>query len=233
MEAAEKKEVREAAEARVQPQVRREITAEEARKLASEERERRANLSPEELAEGARQGLPPPILEGDGFDPTTSVLEDFTGMGGELEPGEVEEGKPLTPAQNLAQLRERAIPKGDFPMPAGWVVFILRFRASTTNTPKKGDRTCVLWNLSDTDEKLAARRANGVGIRLIDEMAKGMIRAFDGKKADNFQDIGKFWTEIGGKNRTQIKTIYLRNHTMSPEENTDFFEHCIVSLTAG
>jgi|HubBroStandDraft_5_1064220.scaffolds.fasta_scaffold10497_3 hypothetical protein len=126
----------------------------------------------------------------------------------------------------------------NFPMPEGWVVFFVRFRAAWTNTPKKGDRVCVLWNLSEPDEKLAARQARGDGLRLIEEMSKRMIRSIDGLKADwggapGPANVNQFWSEIGGKCRYMLKSLYLKNHTLSTEESLDFFEHCVTSRSAG
>jgi hypothetical protein len=200
---------------------KREISAEDAFRLAREERERRA-LEGDAVA-AASEGLPPPMLEGDAFD---NVATEF---------GEGE----VPPANN--DWMKAAVPDG-MEMPKGWTVFIIRFRAEMTNTPGKGDRTCVVWNLSEMDEKLAARRAQGNGLRLIEEMAKGMIRAFDGKKVRwldpkdkeaKGHDVGQFWTEIGGKCRHQLKSLYLKNHTMTETENTDFFVNCIAPRTAG
>lgn len=121
--------------------------------------------------------------------------------------------------------------------PAGWQVWFLRFPANLTNNPGKGDRTCILWNLSEADEKLAAKRARGDGLRVIDECAKQMIRAVDGVKADwsgasGPGSVASFWSELGGKGRHQIKGLYLRTHTMSPEENAAFFERGVVVRTA-
>lgn len=126
----------------------------------------------------------------------------------------------------------------DLSMPPGWVVFFVRFRAAWTNTPGKGDRSVILWNLSEADEKLAARAARGDALRLVDEMSKRMIRAIDGERADwtgkpGPSNVGAFWSEIGGKCRYQLKSLYLKNHTLSPEENLDFFEHCVASRSAG
>ena len=56
-------------------------------------------------------------------------------------------------------------------MPEGWVIYFVRFRADWTNTPKKGVRTVVMWNLSESDEKNASKAARGDGLRLIEEMS--------------------------------------------------------------
>jgi len=129
------------------------------------------------------------------------------------------------------------IPEG-FVMPDGWVVYFIRFRAAWTNTPRKGDRQCILWNLSESDEKHAAKRARGDANRIIDEMAKQMVRAIDGRKTDwgggfGPASITTFWNEIGGKCRWTLKSHYLKTHTMQPAEMADFFEHCVTSRSAG
>jgi hypothetical protein len=190
---------------------RRDITSEEAFRLAREEREKRELEGT--LVDAAKEGLPPPILEGDAFDVATGFEE-------------TEDVAPRAHAEDWMK-----VPEG-LKMPAGWTIFFVRFRAAMTNTPKKGDRVAIVWNLSEVDEKLAARRSQGSAVRIIDEMAKGMIRAIDGKIATP-QDVQNFWSEIGGKCRHQLKSLYLKNHTMSPEENTDFLDSCIASRTAG
>jgi hypothetical protein len=123
-------------------------------------------------------------------------------------------------------------------LPDGWQIWFLRFRAAHTNTPIKGDRTCILWNLSEADEKHAAKRSRGDPMRVIEEMTKQTIRVVDGCKADwsgakGPGSVDVFWTEIGGKCRHQLKSLYLKNHTMSAEENADFFGECCAVRTAG
>lgn len=123
-------------------------------------------------------------------------------------------------------------------VPDGWQIWFLRFRGSWTNTPNKGDRTCILWNLSESDMKLAGRRARGDGWRVIEEMAKQMVRVVDGVRADwsgakGAGSVDAFWNEIGGKCQYQVKNLYLKTHTMSSEENADFFAECCAVRTAG
>jgi len=134
------------------------------------------------------------------------------------------------------------VPAG-FSFPPGWTIWFVRFRAPMTNMPKGEDRTCILWNLSESDEKRASKLARGDGIRIIDEMAKAMIRSVDGKKislapthpadGDGFASVAAFWNEIGGKCRQQLKGIYLKTHVMDASENADFFEHCVAPRTVG
>lgn len=145
---------------------------------------------------------------------------------------EDDEVEPAKPLPDWATLPEGLV------VPQGWQVWVVRFRAQLTNTPGKGDRKAILWNLSESDEKHAAKRARGDGMRVIDECAKQMIRAVDGVRADwsgasGPGSITTFWSEIGGKCRHQIKSLYLKTHTMTPQENADFFEHCVAVRTAG
>lgn len=135
-----------------------------------------------------------------------------------------------------------AIPPG-FKFPPGWIIWFIRCKAALTNKPGGPDRILVLWNLSESDEKRAAKRARGEGLRLIDEMGKQMIRCADGKKISLAPDgavaeegsisLSTFWSEIGGKYRSQIKSIYLKTHVMSTEENADFFLRCVAPRTVG
>jgi hypothetical protein len=123
-------------------------------------------------------------------------------------------------------------------LPNGWQIWFIQFRAKVTNTPSKGDRYCICWNLSESDEKHAAKRSKGDPMRVIDEMAKQMIRVVDGRPADwggsrGPGSVDAWWQEIGGKGRHQLKMLYLKNHTMTTEESSDFFEHCVAVRTAG
>jgi hypothetical protein len=150
---------------------------------------------------------------------------------------EDDEGQPRIDEEKPAPAWA-VIPDG-LKVPQGWQLWFVQFRAKLTSTPGKGDRHCVLWNLSEADEKLAAKRAKGDPMRIIDECAKQMIRAVDGAIADwsgNWASPGSidtFWREIGGKARHKLKELYLKNHTMTTEETADFFENCVAVRTAG
>lgn len=146
--------------------------------------------------------------------------------------------------EDQTQLEEKplpdwaTIPQG-VTVPAGWHVWFVQFRARLTNTPERGDRHCVIWNLSESDEKHAAKRAKGDAMRVIDEMAKQMLRVVDGVPVDwtgsraSAGSVDRFWQEIGGKCRHRLKELYLKNHTMTVEETADFFEKCVAVRTAG
>ena len=135
------------------------------------------------------------------------------------------------------------VPAG-FKFPQGWLIWFIRFPAAFTNRPGGGERQCILWNLSEADEKRAAKLARGDGMRVIDEMTKAMIRSVDGKKiswapVDPKEDDGQyasvttFWNEIGGKCRAQLKNLYLKQHNMDAAENARFFEQCAAPRTVG
>jgi hypothetical protein len=134
-------------------------------------------------------------------------------------------------------------------MPPGWNVWFLRIRARHTNEPKGPDLWCALWNLTEGDEKRAAKRARGEGLRVIDEMAKQTIRfvgtiAREGGAGDGFTadwtgsltsagSVDRFWNRIGGKYRHVIKSLYLQNHTLSVTDQVDFFASCVSVRRAG
>jgi hypothetical protein len=131
----------------------------------------------------------------------------------------------------------------NFTFPPGWLVWFIRFPAKLTNRPGGPERQCILWNLNEADEKRAARLARGDGMRVIDEMAKQMIRSIDGKRVsfgpvsgaeqDQTVSLQTFWSEIGGKYRAQLKSLYLKTHAMDAAENADFFEHCVAPRMVG
>jgi hypothetical protein len=132
---------------------------------------------------------------------------------------------------------DKAIPEwvvipGDLKVPPGRQLMFVRFRAAWTDNPSKGDRHCIMWNLTEGDEKLALKRTRGDSYRTIDELTKQSIRAIDGVRADWISptavgSVSAFWTEIGGKCRQQLKNFYVKTHTLSTEETVDFFTNCI------
>lgn len=129
------------------------------------------------------------------------------------------------------------IPEG-FKFPRGRQVAFVKFRASWTDTPSKGDRQCILWSLTDADEKLALVRARGDVNRAASELAKQMVRALDGCSANwdgtpGGGNIDTWWNEIGGRCRGMLVRIFTQLHVLSEEERTDFFEKCIELRTAG
>lgn len=129
------------------------------------------------------------------------------------------------------------IPK-DLRIPKGRQVFFLRFPATMTDTPLKGERQAIVWTLTDGDERLANDRCEGRAARASTEYTKQMIRAVDGSVATFMRPSGpgsvdEFWREIGGKGRNLLMQLYSRLHLASDEETQHFFENCIAVRTAG
>jgi len=151
---------------------------------------------------------------------------------------EEQEKKSDLPAATIGALPDWAdIPPG-LKCPRGREVIVVKLQANWTHTPWKGDRTLVVWALSDGDEKVALKRAMGDSNRAPYELAKQMIRAFDGRivswdpKSPDAH-IENFWNEIGSKNRQIIVRLYLRLNVLSEDERRDFFENCVAVRTTG
>lgn len=130
------------------------------------------------------------------------------------------------------------IPQG-FKMPTGGrTVSFIKFRAEWTDTPGKGDRQCIIWNLNGADEKLAIARSRGDHMRLMAELTKQMVRAVDGHKVNwsgkgGPGNVDLWYDAIGAKCRQIIQNHYVKTHALTEEERTDFFENCIAVRTAG
>jgi hypothetical protein len=69
-----------------------------------------------------------------------------------------EAASPRLPASGGSDVPEWAIVPKDLRPPKGRQVIFLRIPAKLTDTPLKGERQCIVWTLSDGDEKLAAER---------------------------------------------------------------------------
>ena len=139
-------------------------------------------------------------------------------------------------------------------IPEHKTLMILRFRAKWTDTPHLGDRVCILWSLSATEEKLSSKRTRGDGAQVLSEMSKGIIRAFgmlplEAEGNNQYKstvpmhiadwtgtlgsgNVDRFWNEIGAKCRTMISNAYLRTHSLNAEETADFFLNCFVVRSA-
>ena len=72
----------------------------------------------------------------------------------------------------------------DLKMPHGVVVAYFRFKANWTAASHKGDRQCIIWSLTDKDERLALTRCADSPMNAQNELSKQMIRAIDGVKVD-------------------------------------------------
>ncbi len=130
-----------------------------------------------------------------------------------------------------------AVPQGlKLPEEGSQIAFI-RIPAAWTRTPSKGDRTCVVWPIGETEERLAYQRARGDMNRSITELAKAAVRAIDGHRTDwsgkltSPGSMSAFWSEIGPKGRAMVRNWYLRTHTVTDEEALDFFSNHFVSVT--
>ncbi|GAC1476155.1 MAG: hypothetical protein PVSMB8_02590 [Vulcanimicrobiaceae bacterium] len=133
-----------------------------------------------------------------------------------------------------------AIPS-DLKIPEGRNYAVIRFPAEWTDAPHKGERSCVLWSITDKEEKLAYTLSMGDSNRVVDELAKRTIRAIDGvrvsaaatKDDDNRPgNVDTFWRDIG-KCRSWILRFYNQTHSFSEAEKKRFFESCVVVRTAG
>lgn len=119
----------------------------------------------------------------------------------------------------------------------GTVIAHVRIPAKWTRNPGKGDRTCILWPIGETEERLAYQRSRGDMQRSISELSKAAIRAVDGHKADWSGNMAKpgsimsFWSEIGPKGRAMIRNWYLRTHSVTDEEALDFFSNHFAATT--
>jgi hypothetical protein len=129
-------------------------------------------------------------------------------------------------------------PEG-FRVPPNKEVAVMVFEAHWTDRPDKGKRWCLLWGLSDADEKLALKRTRGESARTIGELSKQTIRIIDAKRADwtktlaGGYDVERFWDEIGPKCRQRIQDFYLKMHSLKKEELDFFFENCLFVRRAG
>jgi len=142
---------------------------------------------------------------------------------------------PTDTGEDLPNWADTAIPS-TLKIPSGRTVVVMKFRAEWTDTPHKGDRTCVLWNLSCGDIKIANERGGDNGFNTMIERAKKMVRAIDGLEVDYSgrnpaANLQTWWTEIGEKCRVLIQSHYSRSHSLDTAERIDFLAHCVVART--
>lgn len=133
------------------------------------------------------------------------------------------------------------VPEG-LKIPPGAEVIAMRFRAEWTAVPKKGERWCLTWPLTEAEESAALKRTRGDLFRSTPEMAKMTIRVIDGVKADwsakiiggvvSKGNVNRFWHEIGPKCRKMLVANYHRTHNLNEEQLQDFLLSCQRSLTA-
>ncbi len=149
----------------------------------------------------------------------------------------VEAFDPFRPKPGGRPVWAKPLPKG-FAFPRGVHPIFLRFRAEWTTAPEKGERHCVVWELTDIEELAAAQRAMGQPGRSAQELAKQTIRIVDGHQADwsgndDPGSIDNFWREIGPKCRQMLVVVYSRTHVMSEAERVDFLLNCIAARALG
>jgi hypothetical protein len=144
--------------------------------------------------------------------------------GGSQEPGEARVGV----------LEWFVMPKG-FEVEPGTHVAFLRIPASQTAKPRLGDRQCMLVPLSVKRERLAYKRAAGLGdTGMISayELAKATIVVIDGQlpewvKKGTPTSPDQFWEDIGPKFRQFIVAWYSKTHVMGKEERAGFLASCL------
>jgi hypothetical protein len=119
---------------------------------------------------------------------------------------------------------------------------IMKFKKEWCEDPSKGDRVCILWSLTDAEEKLASKRTRGDNLRTLAELSKMTIRAcgtagqplamadWTGKMSAG--NIDRFWNEIGPKCRVLVTNYYYRTHSLTTEETADFFVNGLVVRSA-
>lgn len=152
-------------------------------------------------------------------------------------------GKEAVPSLQLPAARPGGAPAWvvlppNLKFPRGRQVGFIRFEAQWTDSPQKGDRQCIIWGLSDIDEKVAFTRAMSDPNRAAAELAKQMVRAIDGYQVDwsgtpGPACIDEWWREIGGKCRQMLIRIYAQTHVLPEEDRKRFFESCIEFRTTG
>lgn len=149
-----------------------------------------------------------------------------------MEAGEADDEEPAGEIPDEAAPDWAVLPP-ELKVPAGRQLYFVRFRAEWTDRPDKGDRQCILWSLTEADEKNALKRTRGDAMRGLDELSKQMVRAIDGKVV-NWVGVSPatFWDEIGGRCRQLLKSHYTKTHMLGAEETADFFANCIAVRTA-
>lgn len=178
----------------------------------------------------------------DSFETPLDLEDDATQV---QEPAAAQEA-PAKPAKAFAPIPDAraggAPPWARLPagmkFPRGRQVAFIKFKPEWTDAPQNGERQCIVWGLTDIDEKLAFGRAMGDPNRAMGELTKQMIRAIDGVQVDwsgggGPGSIDAWWREIGGKCRQMLSRIYTQMNVLPPEEQKDFFENCIELRTTG
>lgn len=174
------------------------------------------------------------------------MVEEQSQNGQENEEEEEENEEDATLASKMSTsltksvegLPEWFVAPANFKAPPGRKIVLMRFRAEWTNAPEKGERQIVLWGLTEQEEQFASERAHGKDTRVIGELTKQCIRYIDGQRVDwtmtpgSGVNVGPFWQEIGSACRKLLIHYYVKAHTLTADEQLDFFSNCIVSTTS-
>ena len=130
------------------------------------------------------------------------------------------------------------VPGDGFKLPPdGKEVLYIKIPGSLTDYKGKGDRQCIMWNLTYADEKNALKRCFNDPMRTTDEMTRQMIRAIDGRRVNwaspaSPDGIDRWWDEIGIRARMLLKGIFVKRTSASQEERLDFFGNCVVETSS-
>ncbi len=164
---------------------------------------------------------------GEGFD-------EIAGM------GDYEERDPDAPPHDPSALPEWVKMPAGFKMPPGKQVAFMLFKKEWTDRPELGDRQCIIWPLSLSDEKVSLKRARNEAAMVMPSQTMQTIRAIDGMKSDwtgrpaagVSYSVAKFYDEIGAKCRSMLENYYLKSHVLSADEQADFFLNCLAVRSA-
>ncbi len=129
------------------------------------------------------------------------------------------------------------VPQG-MRFPRGLTVTFISVPGDQTAAKGKGDRYLILWELNEADEKLAHGRGMGDGVRTVSELAKQMIRGFDGMLPSwagpgTPDSIDQLWQDLGAKGRGLLRRLYTQINQFDEEALTDFFEKRIACVPTG
>jgi hypothetical protein len=179
-----------------------------------------AELTEEELAELDRHGKTKGSLQDRAVQPEAEVVR---------QDPEAELPVEALDPDDLPDWAQAAIP-AKLRIPKGRVVAVFRFRREWTDDKVK-DRTCVMWNLSVGDEKLANQRGGDTSGNVVMELSKQMVRAVDGNPVDftganRDGNIDAWWNAIGRKCRSLVISHYIKSHSLTTAEKMDFLANC-------
>lgn len=164
------------------------------------------------------------VKQSDGVEATDALIEDMDSEG-------------LTLPEEQEQLPDWAELPADLLIPKGVVVGFVRIRARWTVAPGLGDRTAVVWPLTDIDERLALGRCQDNPYTALNEQTIQMVRAIDGLKVNwavksgELGNIRDFWREIGPKGRQVLQRYYNQTHNLTIAETADFLQTCVATRT--